>query len=143
RVVRKLREDVAHGARVVDPPDHLVHDPEPARARHLARVRCEVARDEAQERRLARAVRPDERDLRAVPHTERDVGEQLATVGKRVGDPGDVDMTHGVHPPSPKNPSTTEISGWHGPARRGTVGRDAKERTMTDATDAGDGAEQG
>ena len=60
-----------------------------ARQRDGARVGLEIARDDAEERRLAGAVRAREPDARAVGHAPRDVGEDdLPAVP--LGDAGEV-----------------------------------------------------
>ena len=58
-------------------------------------VHRQVTGDHPQQRRLAGAVRPDQRDLGALADPERHVGEQLPPVGEGVPDPGDVDVSHG------------------------------------------------
>jgi hypothetical protein len=87
-------EQVADGRLVVDRADELPHHAEPAAVRHPARGRRQVAGDEAQQGRLAGAVRPDERDVRAVADAERHVLQQRPAVGEGVGEMRDVDVAH-------------------------------------------------
>ncbi len=68
--------------------------PEAAGAGHSPGVRDQVAGDDAQQRRLARAVRTDQRDLGALTDPERHLVEQHPPVGELVPDTGDIHMTH-------------------------------------------------
>jgi len=80
---------------VADHADELAHHAEPADACHRALAQRQVPGDQPQQRGLARAVRPDERDLRALADPERDVGEQHSSVREHMPHPGDVDVAHG------------------------------------------------
>ena len=88
--------------------DELVHHAESAVDLHAALVGAEVAADDAQQRRLARAVRADERGRAPLGHAEGEVGEQRPAVGQREGDAVDVDEAHGCVPfgsrPRPRRP---------------------------------------
>ena len=75
--------------------DELVHHAESAVDLHAALVGPQVAADDAQQRRLARAVRADERGRAPLGHAEGEVGEQRPPVGEREGDAVDVDEAHG------------------------------------------------
>ena len=57
-------------------PDELVHHAEPAVDRHAALVRAQPTADDAEQRRLPRPVRADQRRRRALADAERDVGQQ-------------------------------------------------------------------
>ena len=74
--------------------DDLPHHAEPAGAGHRAGVRHQVAGDDPQQRRLAGAVRADQRDLGALADPERHVVEQHSPVRQLVPDSGDVHMSH-------------------------------------------------
>src|SRR4029077_13431894 len=74
--------------------DHLPHHAEPTGAGHHAPVGGELAGDDAQQRGLAGAVRPDQRDLGAVADAERHVLQQHAPVGQLVAHSGAVNVTH-------------------------------------------------
>ena len=97
---RRHRDEQARdglvGARHRAPRAHeLVHHPEPAVDLHAALVGPQVAADDAQERRLARAVRADERRRAPLGDAEGEVGQQRPPVGEREGDAVDVDEAHG------------------------------------------------
>ncbi len=96
-------QQVAHRGGVTHVPDELVHDAEAAVDADRALVGFEPAlllrpagraTDDAQQRRLARTVRADQRRRRALAHAERDLVEQRSPVGQRVGDAVDVDEAH-------------------------------------------------
>jgi hypothetical protein len=86
--------EVGEGGAVGDRADELAHHPEPAAAGDAPGGRGELARDHPQQRGLARPVRPDERDLRAVRDPERHVGEQRAPVRQPVLDAHRLDVSH-------------------------------------------------
>ena len=89
---RDREEQLSHGGGAA--PDHLAHDPEAAGAGHHTGVRDQLSGDDAQQGGLAGAVRPDESDLGALPHPERDVVEQHPPVRQLVADSCDVDVSH-------------------------------------------------
>ena len=112
--------------------DELAHHTQPARARHRPRMGSEITGDDPEQGGLAGAVRPDQRDLRALADAERDVVEQHPTVRELVPDTGDIDMTH-------------ERSVWQAtPARRpdyccavgSGMGTDARSRCRTSPASA-------
>ena len=74
--------------------DELVHDAEGAPDRHCSGVRGLVAADDAQQRRLAGAVRADQRGRGAFADAERDLVQQRPAVGEAVRDCADVDVAH-------------------------------------------------
>ena len=69
---------------VADHADELAHHAEPAGARDRADRHRQVAGDHPQQRRLAGAVRPDQRDLGALADPERHVGEEHPAVRQDV-----------------------------------------------------------
>ena len=75
-------------------PDHLPHHPETAAAGHDAGVRRQLAGDDPQQRRLAGAVGPDQRDLGALADAERHVVEQHPAIRQLEAHSGDVDVSH-------------------------------------------------
>ena len=75
--------------------DELVHHAEPAVDLHAALVGSQLAADDAQQRRLARAVRADERGRRAPPSRGRRGRPAAAGRRQREGDAVDVDEAHG------------------------------------------------
>jgi hypothetical protein len=88
-------EEVAHRGVVAHLADELPHDAEPAAAGDRA-VGCrEVARQDAQQRRLAGAVRADEGDLGTLAHPEGDVAEQAPPVRQDEAHGVDVEVAHG------------------------------------------------
>ena len=74
------------------PTNWLITPIPPARA--IDRRQADLARDHAQQRGLARPVRPDERDPGAFADAEAHVGEQLAAVGQHVPDRHRLDVAH-------------------------------------------------
>ncbi len=90
-------EQLVHGRpshRADAVPDELVHHAERAADRHDAPVRGLVTPDDAEEGRLARAVRADQRGGRPLADAEGHLIEQLPAVGKPVRDRADVDVAH-------------------------------------------------
>jgi hypothetical protein len=73
---RQRQKQVADRRGFVAPPDELAHHSHAAVDARVAFVERDVAREHAEERRLARAVRADERDVLAVADAERHVAEQ-------------------------------------------------------------------
>ena len=97
---RNRQQQVGHGWIVKPLRDHpltdeLPHHAQATRARDPALVRCDVADDDAQQRRLARSVGADQRNLLPVAHPERDLVEQDPAVRQVVAHAGDVHMAHG------------------------------------------------
>src|SRR5690606_20820919 len=133
RLGRHPEQQVAHRRLVAHLTHHLAHDAEPARADHGALLRREVAGDHAGERRLARAVRPDERDARAVADAQRDVVQQRPPVRERDADARQLDVTH--------DPSLARAGAWRHVdntgrgcgRRRARVGARGYRRGMSDA----------
>jgi hypothetical protein len=74
--------------------DELAHDAEPARAHHRAVVSLEVTGDDADQRGLARPIRPDERCLAALADAQVDIAQQWPPVRQAVLHARDVDMSH-------------------------------------------------
>ena len=74
--------------------DHLTHHAEPAGAGHDAGVRHQVAGDDPEQRRLARAVGADQRDLDILADAEGHVIEQHPAVRQLVAHSCDVDVSH-------------------------------------------------
>ncbi len=62
-------------------------------------VRCDLAGDDAQQRRLPDAVGPHERDARAVRDPQVDAVEQGAPVGQVIRDVAEVEVSHPVMVP--------------------------------------------
>jgi hypothetical protein len=92
---RDAAQEVGDGRVVTEPgAHHLAHDAEPAGAGDRAGVRDEVAGDDAQQRRLARAVRADQGDLRPLADPEGHVVEQHPPVRQLVAHPGNVHVSH-------------------------------------------------
>ena len=98
---RNRQQQFVHIRRVADASDELAHHPEATAVRHAAGVRGEVPGDQPQQRRLARAVRADERGRDAVADPERDVVKQHPAVRQGVTDMSDLDMAHGSQSPEP------------------------------------------
>ena len=76
-------------------PDELAHDAQASGAGHRAAVRGQVAGDDPQQRGLPGAVRADQRDLGALAHQERHIGQQLTPIGQHIAHAGDIHVTHG------------------------------------------------
>ncbi len=88
-------EQVGDGGGVAEPGvDHLPHHAQPARARHRAGVRHQLAGDDPEQRRLAGTVGPDQRDLGALTHPERHVVEQHPPVRQLEPHSSDIHVTH-------------------------------------------------
>jgi hypothetical protein len=77
-----------------DHADELSHHAETAGPRNRAERHWRVARDHPEQCRLARAVRPDERHLRALAHPEAHVGEEHSAVRQDLRHTGDVHVPH-------------------------------------------------
>lgn len=75
-------EEVADRGFVTDLAHELAHDAHAARTAHHALVRLEIAGDDAEERGLAGAVRPDQGGLGAVGDLEGHAVEELGAVRK-------------------------------------------------------------
>ena len=91
---RDVDEQLVHRGARRAVPDELVHDAEPAADRDRAAVRRLVAADDAQQRRLARAVGADQGRRGALADAERHLVEQGPAVGQPERDAGDVDVGH-------------------------------------------------
>ena len=88
------QRQVGEGRLVTDHADELAHHTQPAGPRDDAAAHRQVAGDHPQQRRLSRAVRPDQGDLGALPDPERHVGEEFPTVGQDVPDRCHVHVSH-------------------------------------------------
>ena len=102
-VGRDRHEQVAHRGVVAHLADELAHHPEAAAAGHRPLGCREVAREDAQQGRLAGAVRADERDLGPLPHPEGDVAQQRPPVRQGEAHGVHVEMAHEA-PVSPSRP---------------------------------------
>ena len=91
---RQVQEQVPHRLLLVAPADQLMHHPEPPVDVHAPPVDRHLAGDRAEQRRLARAVRPDQRDVLAGPDPEGHIGEELVAPGDPARDPVDIDGAH-------------------------------------------------
>ncbi len=97
-------EQPAHGRLVAHAADELAHHAQAAGADDGALGRLVVARDQAQQRRLAGPVRAEQRGLRALADPERDVVQQRPAVGQRIAHACEVDMAHGRSFADPVSP---------------------------------------
>ena len=75
--------------------DELVHDAEPPVDRDRPAGRRLLARDDAQQRCLAHAVRADQSDALAASDGERDITEELFAARQLPAEPGHLNRTHG------------------------------------------------
>ena len=88
-------QQVGDGGTLAQPGlDVLAHHAQPAGSGHHPGVWHQLAGDDAQQRRLARAVGADQRDLGALADPERHVVEQHPPIGELVPDTFDIHMTH-------------------------------------------------
>ena len=88
------QRQVVRASIVADHADELAHHAEPAGPRDRPGAHRQVAGDHPQQRGLAGAVRPDQRDLGALADPERHVGEELPAVRQDVPDPCHVHVSH-------------------------------------------------
>ena len=95
RLRRNGKQQVAHRGLVAHLADELAHHAEPAGPGDGAVVRREVAGDDPQQRGLAGAVGPDQRDLDALADPEGDLVEQPPAVRQVEDDGVEVDVAHG------------------------------------------------
>ena len=103
---------------------------QPARDRDAALGRPVEAREQVQERRLARARRPHQRHEAAALDRERDVLERVHLVGAAPIDPGDVLELDQAGTPRRRSPSVSASEDFaqrlrHAPPRGAERGHDA------------------
>src|SRR5262249_46323639 len=72
----------------------LPHHTEPTAEGDRPRLRRDVSRDQPEQRRLARAIGPNQRSRRPLTHPERGVVDQHPPVRKRVTHMSHLDMPH-------------------------------------------------
>ena len=112
RLRRNGKQQIADGRVVAHLADELPHDAEAAGARDRAPVGGDVAGDDPQQRGLAGAVGPDQRDLGPFADPEGDLVQQPPAVRQVEDDGVEVDVAHGQAVCRPARSRANDFAGY-------------------------------